>query len=109
MLRGVGFRLGAEIIPVESDSPPEPRHWLDWRMAVPALVLLIGLLVWWQSEPITPRVALLGVDNATGDYLRRLHEATTWVPKNTTHAPESSGNGSNARQRHGRVLAGRNR
>jgi DNA-binding winged helix-turn-helix (wHTH) protein/tetratricopeptide (TPR) repeat protein len=70
-LRGVGFRLDAEIIPVESDSPPEPRRWLDWRMAVPALVLLIGLLVWWQawrqSEPMSPRVALLNVDNATGD------------------------------------------
>jgi DNA-binding winged helix-turn-helix (wHTH) protein/tetratricopeptide (TPR) repeat protein len=70
-LRGVGFRLDAEIVPLDRapERPSGPA--LDWRLAVPTLVLLVGLLVWWQawrtSVSAPPRVALLNVDNATGN------------------------------------------
>ena len=70
-LRGVGFRLDARIAALETSPGQESTRRLDWRTAVPALVLLAGLLVWWQawrlSEPGIPRIALLEVENATGD------------------------------------------
>jgi DNA-binding winged helix-turn-helix (wHTH) protein/tetratricopeptide (TPR) repeat protein len=71
-LRGVGYRLDA---PVEWQTPLTTGRtdpWFtDWRKLAPAAFLLTGLLVWWQAwqtvDQIPPRVALLSLDNATGN------------------------------------------
>ena len=71
-LRGAGYRLDG---PVEWLEKPEATRrassWFaDWRKLAPVAILLTGLLVWWQAwqtvDQIPPRIALLGLDNATG-------------------------------------------
>lgn len=71
-LRGVGYRLDAPVKWLEEsrDSVHRFRRW-DWRLWAPAAFLVLGLLVWWQAWQIAdqapPRIALLSLDNATGN------------------------------------------
>ncbi|NBB94004.1 MAG: tetratricopeptide repeat protein [Gammaproteobacteria bacterium] len=71
-LRGVGYRMDADISP-QDDSPALQNRLarLPWPALLGALFLVIGLLVWWQawrvSEPLAPRIALLPMENATGN------------------------------------------
>lgn len=71
-LRGVGYRLDASIEPMEDPWNSDSRRWRsDWPFWAPAVFLLLGLLVWWQAwqtvDQTPPRIALLNLDNATGN------------------------------------------
>lgn len=74
-LRGVGFRLDAEPEalenPLDAQTDDRSTRFLDWRIALPLALLIASVLVWWQTwqlaEQAPPRIALLDIENATGD------------------------------------------
>lgn len=69
-LRGVGYRLDAEVEWL--DAPDVSRRRVaDWRLAALAAVALAGFFAWWQVWQTTvkppPRIALLELENVTGE------------------------------------------
>lgn len=85
-VRGVGYRLEAS--PVNDDRQPEsgPLAWHQrkWPAAVLGALLLLTIMVFaWQREPSppsSPRVALLAMENATGD------SSLEWIAAGATGA-----------------------
>nr|WP_276207544.1 tetratricopeptide repeat protein [Wenzhouxiangella sp. XN201] len=70
-LRGVGYRLDAPVTPTHDPGHPLARFPIaNWRIALPMLLLVAGLVVWWQvwqtASSLPPRIALLPFENATG-------------------------------------------
>lgn len=70
-LRGVGYRLDAPVVPRHDPGHPLARFPLaNWRLALPMLLLITGLVAWWQvwqtTSILPPRIALIPFENATG-------------------------------------------
>jgi len=86
-IRGVGYRLDATPMPFP-EAPDLARASRPWRKSFPAMVALvisvlaIGVLVSvlqrLQPAQVTPRIALLDMENATGD------SGLEWIAAGTT-------------------------
>lgn len=71
-LRGVGYRLDVEVVPRSGLPARTPYHRSIYgALSLATLILIAGLFVWWQNwhraPPPAPRIALMSMDNATGN------------------------------------------
>lgn len=71
-LRGVGYRLDAAVTDRHDPDHPLRRFPIaHWRLALPALLLVAALIAWWQvwqtAAQLPPRIALMPLENATGN------------------------------------------
>jgi len=71
-LRGVGYRLDAQVNPfADQPVPSAPEIPSQWRWIALGLVVLaaglIGWQRWYESRSEIPRIALLELENVTGD------------------------------------------
>jgi len=71
-LRGAGYRLDAPVVVLSrSTTSPRPHPLVSWSLALATVVLVTGLFLWWQAwrtaVSSAPRIALLSMDNATGN------------------------------------------
>ncbi|TVQ34600.1 MAG: hypothetical protein EA370_10460 [Wenzhouxiangella sp.] len=69
-VRGVGYRFDAPVDWAASQGSGQP-YGIDWRLAALAVVAIVGLVFGLQALKPTPaappRIALVELDNATGD------------------------------------------
>jgi DNA-binding winged helix-turn-helix (wHTH) protein len=70
-VHGVGYRLDAAVTWLDSTSA-EVKHRAERRLVIGAALLLAALVAWRQtwrpsSAPAAPRIALLEIENATGN------------------------------------------
>lgn len=69
-VRGVGYRLDAVVEPQGSEAHQAASP-IDWRLAAIGALLIVavvlGSLVFRGAEPVAPRIALVELENATGN------------------------------------------